>query len=133
LEKFFIWLSDYLLRDWTLIQLAVIAGTVGLAVLVGRIVEPRLEAKIRSIHGKPRQLRFLAMVLRRTNWIVIALGLWVAVYAMRASIWPSRSYLVGRPAGRPAGLLGCVQGSGHQYTVPAPRDHHAKPCRRSDA
>jgi small-conductance mechanosensitive channel len=98
LEKSFIWLSDYLLRDWTLIQLAVIACTVGVAVLIGRMAEQRLEARIRAIHGKPRLLRFLAIVLRRTNWIMIALGLWIAVYIMRASTWPSRSYLVGLAA-----------------------------------
>ncbi|HMB48860.1 MAG TPA: mechanosensitive ion channel domain-containing protein [Afifellaceae bacterium] len=89
---------EYLFRDWTLIQLAVIAGSVVIAMLIGRLVEPRLEMRVRAIHGKPRLLRFLAIVLRRTNWIMISLCLWGAVHVMRALTWPSRSYLVGLAA-----------------------------------
>jgi len=97
-EKISLSFFEYLFRDWTLIQLAVIAGSVVIAMLIGRLVEPRLEMRVRAIHGKPRLLRFLAIVLRRTNWIMISLCLWGAVHVMRALTWPSRSYLVGLAA-----------------------------------
>jgi small-conductance mechanosensitive channel len=93
-ESFIVWLADYLLREWTLIQIGVIVCAAGLAVLVGRAVEKRLEARVRAIHGQPSLLRALAIVLRRTNWIMIAVALWAAVFIMRSMTWPSRSYLV---------------------------------------
>ncbi|HSM39385.1 MAG TPA: mechanosensitive ion channel family protein, partial [Afifellaceae bacterium] len=98
LEGLLFQLADYMMLEWTLYQLGVIIGTVILAVLVGRAVEGRLEARVREIRGKPRLLRFLAIVLRRTVWIVMALGLWVGVYVIQSMTWPSRSYLVGLAA-----------------------------------
>jgi len=88
-------LGDYLFREWTLVQLAIIAGVFIIAIGVGRYVERRCEAQIRKIHGRPGLLRILALLLRRTYWIVSAFGLWFAYYGMRAYTWPSRSHLIG--------------------------------------
>ncbi len=97
-EGFLLQFADYMMREWTLYQLGIIVGTVILAVLVGKAIEGWLEARVRSIHGKPRLLRFLAIVLRRTVWIVMAVGLWIGVYVIQTLTWPSRSYLVGLAA-----------------------------------
>lgn len=97
-EQFIFWLADYMMREWTLYQLGVIVGAVLFAVFVGRAIEGRLESRVREIHGKPRLLRFLAIVLRRTVWIVMAIGLWLGVYVIQMLTWPSRSYLVGLAA-----------------------------------
>ena len=86
------------LEPWTLRQLVLIAAVVGLGTLLGRLVERRVEPHVRAVHGRPRLLRFLALLLRRTHWVVAALGLWAAVVLMRATTWPSRSYLVGMAA-----------------------------------
>lgn len=75
------------------------AGLILLAYLVAtalaKILEPRLEARMRLIHNEPRLLRALIVLLRRLQWILFALILWLIVIAMRAWTWPSRSYLIG--------------------------------------
>lgn len=88
----------FLAQPWTLIQLAIIAGCVLLAWAAQRALEPPLEARVRTIRGRPRLLRFLAFFLRRIRWVVLPLLLWGAVILLRAVTWPSRSYLVGLTA-----------------------------------
>lgn len=65
------------------------------ATALAKILEPRLEARMRLIHNEPRLLRALIVLLRRLQWILFALILWLIVIAMRAWTWPSRSYLIG--------------------------------------
>jgi small-conductance mechanosensitive channel len=79
---------------WVAIQAAVFFGCFVLARLVGRIVEPRLEAPLREIKGAPRLLRLLAVLLRRISPITLTVLLWIAVLVMRELTWPSRSYLL---------------------------------------
>ncbi|MBZ8132541.1 mechanosensitive ion channel protein [Afifella sp. IM 167] len=83
-----------LVRPWTLIQIAIIAAAVVGSLLLGRIVERRLEGRVRAIRGQPRLLRFLALVLRRTRWIVMSLVLLAILVVMRSLTWPSRTYMV---------------------------------------
>jgi len=85
---------DLLIRPWTLIQIGIVLALILFCLAAGRFVEARLEPQIRKIVGRPRLLRFLALVLRRSRWIVLALSLWVSVALIRAATWPSRSYLV---------------------------------------
>jgi small-conductance mechanosensitive channel len=93
-EKFLGGFADFMLRPWTLIQIGIVLALVLFSVLAGKFAEGRLEPAIRKIVGRPRLLRFLALVLRRSRWIVLALSLWVSVALLRAFTWPSRSYLV---------------------------------------
>lgn len=79
---------------WTLIQIAIIVALFVVALLLTRLIEPRLEERVRAVRERPRLLRFLAIVLRRTRWVVLALLLWVASWVMREVTWPSRSYFV---------------------------------------
>lgn len=80
---------------WTFIQIAIIAVAFLAALGLARLLEPRLEARLRRIHNQPRLLRALIVPLRRLKWIVFALLLWAVLVAMRAWTWPSRSYLIG--------------------------------------
>ena len=93
-ENLLVGLSDFMIRPWTLYQIGIVLVLVLFSVLAGKFVENRLEPLIRKIVGRPRLLRFLALILRRSRWIVLALSLWVAVALLRTVTWPSRSYLI---------------------------------------
>lgn len=84
-----------LLQPWVLIQLAIVIAVLLAGRIAGRLVMSRLEPRVRAVHGKPRLLRFLALLLRRTPWIVTALAMWAAVLALRLATLPVRSSLVG--------------------------------------
>ncbi|KAA2237329.1 mechanosensitive ion channel family protein [Salinarimonas soli] len=85
-------------RPWALVQLAVVAGCVGLGFALNALIEPALEARVRRIRRWPRMLRVLAVVLRRMRWILAAALLWAAYVAIRETTWPSRSTIVGLAA-----------------------------------
>jgi small-conductance mechanosensitive channel len=93
-EKFLVGLADFMVRPWTLYQIGIVLALVLFSVMAGKIAEARLEPLIRKIAGRPRLLRFLALLLRRSRWIVLALSLWASAALLRAFTWPSRSYLV---------------------------------------
>ncbi|MGX1307692.1 small-conductance mechanosensitive channel [Amorphus suaedae] len=63
------------------LQLVLLAVAVPLALLIGRLIEPLLEARLRRVRDRPRLLRFLALVLRRTRFILMAVLLWIAYAA----------------------------------------------------
>lgn len=79
---------------WTLRQIVLIAIVLAIGQLAGHLIERGLEPRVREVRGRRRLLRFLALLLRRTRWIVTALGLWAAVLAMRSVTWPSYSHLI---------------------------------------
>ncbi|HRY06604.1 MAG TPA: mechanosensitive ion channel [Hyphomicrobiaceae bacterium] len=83
---------------WTLVQGGLIILAYLVAATLARILEPRLEARLRTIHNQPRLLRALIVPLRRLQWILFALLLWLVVIVMRAWTWPSRSYLIAMAA-----------------------------------
>ncbi|SCZ37009.1 Mechanosensitive ion channel [Afifella marina DSM 2698] len=85
---------EMLMRPWMLIQVAIIVAAILLSFVVGRFAEARLEPRVRAIRGQPRLLRFLALLLRRTSWIVLALVLLAVLTVMRTVTWPSRTYLL---------------------------------------
>lgn len=87
-----------LLYPWVLIQLAIILAALIAGILLGRRIERRLEPRVRAVQGKPRLLRFLALLLRRTKWMVALALLLVAVAVLRASTLPSHGTLVGAAA-----------------------------------
>ena len=53
-----------------------------------------MEPRVRAVHGRPRLLRFLALLLRRARWIAAGLILLVAAIAIRAATQPSNSAIV---------------------------------------
>ncbi len=65
------WLSA-LLTTWMLVQLLFILVAFVCGHVFGGILETRLEERVRTVRGRPKLLRFLALVLRRTRWIVTA-------------------------------------------------------------
>lgn len=74
---------------WVLIQFTLVIAALLAGVILGPFVERALEQRVRAVRGQPRLLRFLALVLRRTRWIVAALLLGAALVIMRAMTLPS--------------------------------------------
>ena len=87
------------LDPWALIQLAVILVALLAGNLLGRVVERALEPAVRGIRGQPRLIRFLALLLRRTRWLVAALLLGAAMLVLREITLPSHTIIVGVAAG----------------------------------
>ncbi len=79
---------------WALAQTALGVALYLLAKLIAKHLGPPIEHRLRQVSGKPRLLRFLAVLLRRLHWIVFLPLLWGAVAIMRVSTWPSRSYFL---------------------------------------
>jgi small-conductance mechanosensitive channel len=76
-----------------LVQLAALSLAWIAAVLLARALEPPLEARLRSVKGRPRLLRILAVALRRLRPALFALLLWVAVAALEAMPGPGETAL----------------------------------------
>ncbi|WP_417708686.1 mechanosensitive ion channel family protein [Roseibium aggregatum] len=85
---------SYLTAPWFAYQVAIIAVLFGLAKVLSLRVEPRLEARAREIKGHPGLLRVVIAMLRRTEWILFSLFLFIALTVMRAVTWPSRSHFI---------------------------------------
>ena len=83
------------LDPWVPIQLVIILTVLLASGVVGRSLERALEPRVRAIHGQPRLIRFLALLLRRTRWLVAAALLGAAIVVIRAATLPSRSVIVG--------------------------------------
>lgn len=86
--------ANYLVRPWTFYQLVIIALCYGVGLFLSRQIEPALEARARKIRGNADILRMVIALLRRTEWIVFLLLLWIVRTALIANTWPSRSYLL---------------------------------------
>ena len=70
---------------WTILQLSAIGLAVAAGLVLNRWVEPWLENHVRGVRDRPRLLRLLAIVLRRTRWILASLFLWLAGIALEAA------------------------------------------------
>ena len=79
---------------WALAQFGIIAASYLAAVILSRMIVPRLEARLRQVKQQPRLLRILVVFLRRTKWILFAVLLAVAALIMAPITWPSHSYFV---------------------------------------
>ncbi len=79
-------LAHAAIEPWTFIQFAAVMVCVGIAILAGRKLEVALEARVRTVRGNPRLLRFLALILRRTQWIMAAVLLGIALLVVRAAV-----------------------------------------------
>ncbi len=80
---------------WVAFQLTIILASLLLASVLGTRLERTLEPRVRAIHGQPRLLRFMALLLRRVRWILAALLLAASVLVIRLTTLPSRSVIVG--------------------------------------
>jgi len=85
---------SYLTAPWFAYQLAIIAVLFAVAKALSLRVEPRLEARAREIQGHPSLLRVVIALLRRVEWILFSLFLFIALTVMRAVTWPSRSHFI---------------------------------------
>ncbi|QPC95401.1 mechanosensitive ion channel family protein [Mesorhizobium sp. INR15] len=79
---------------WSLYQLAIILALFTFARLAASRVELGLEQRARKIRGHPGLLRVVVALMRRTDWILFVVLLFVALTILRATTWPSRSHLV---------------------------------------
>jgi small-conductance mechanosensitive channel len=89
---------DALLDPWVLIQLALGALAVVAGIALGRAIELALEPRVRAIHGNQRLLRFLALLLRRTRWIVAVLLLAILALAIGVVSRPIHAAIVATAA-----------------------------------
>lgn len=84
-----------LASTWTLIQIGVVLLCYVAARIVSNALTPVFEERMRRIESQPQLLRVLVIPLRRLTWILFALSLWLAAFALREVTWPSRSYYIG--------------------------------------
>lgn len=85
-----------LLRTWNLYQLAILAGLIVAALLLGRVLGPRLYDWMRAREGWPKwRLRLLVVLHRRLRLVFFVSMIWPTVWLMRELTWPSRSYILG--------------------------------------
>lgn len=85
---------QYASLPWFLTQAAIIVGCFIIARLIGRPLETWLEGRARSIKGHPGVLRVVVALMRRIDFLVFAILLYVALTIMREVTWYSRSYII---------------------------------------
>lgn len=83
-----------LANPWTFYQLAIIAILFIVAKLASQGLENRLEARARRIKGHQGLLRVIIALMRRTDWILFVILLFIVLTVLRASTWPSRTVLI---------------------------------------
>ncbi|MGD2129568.1 MAG: mechanosensitive ion channel [Lysobacterales bacterium] len=88
-------LLDYFSTTSALLQLVILASLLLVARLAAWRLEPRLEARVRAIENpNHRLLRLIAVLLRRTVWVVFILLSSIALALMKGSGWPGATYVV---------------------------------------
>ena len=65
-----------------------------MAWILAIFLQPKIETRLRAIHGRPRLMRVLVLVFRRLRWIIFAINLWIIFIVLRQGTWPSRSYFI---------------------------------------
>jgi len=85
---------DLLLRPAVSIQLAIIAVLFLCALLLDRFVEPRLEARARTIKGMKGLLRLIVAFMRRLEWLFFSFLLAIAFVITDLTHWPDKNYLL---------------------------------------
>ena len=83
-----------LANPWTLYQLAIIGLLFIVAKLASRRLENSLEARARRIKGHQGLLRVIVALMRRTDWILFVILLFVVLTVLRSLTWPSRTLLL---------------------------------------
>ena len=88
-------LLDFVIGPRNQLQIALIVLFFVLARLIDKRLEPMLVERLRSVREHPRIMRFLLLVVRRMHWILFVVMVWAAYAWLRATTWPSHSYLLG--------------------------------------
>ena len=70
-------------EPWTIVQLVIVLLCILVAIFAGARLETALEQRVRAVRGNPRLLRFLAIVLRRTQWIMAAVLIGAALVVVK--------------------------------------------------
>ncbi|MCC5780643.1 mechanosensitive ion channel [Nitratireductor sp. B36] len=83
-----------LANPWTFYQLAIIGLLFIVAKLASRRLENSLEARARRIKGHQGLLRVIVALMRRTDWILFVILLFVVLTVLRSLTWPSRTLLL---------------------------------------
>jgi len=86
---------DYFSTTSALLQLVILASLLLVARLVAWRFEPRLEARIRAIENPNKKLlRVIAVLLRRSSWVVFIVLGGIALSLMQGFGWPGATYVV---------------------------------------
>jgi small-conductance mechanosensitive channel len=98
LERFWIPVQNNLvslMQPWRLYQFAMLVVGFLIAHLADLRLEPRMEAWMRGMENVPKaRLRLLVLISRHLRSLIFISLAWTAVLVLRASTWPSRSYLI---------------------------------------
>ncbi|MEO0636687.1 MAG: mechanosensitive ion channel domain-containing protein [Pseudomonadota bacterium] len=87
--------SEFLLRPWSLYQLLIVLAAFGLAHVLGKPLETRLEGWARGLKTSPHILRLIVAVMRRTRLVLFIALLAIGFAVLQEITWSSRSYLIG--------------------------------------
>ena len=83
-----------LANAWTVYQAAIVIACGVLAVGLTRLIEPKIDARLRRITGQPRLLRVLVVITRRMGWILLVVGLWASIGILRELTASANFYLL---------------------------------------
>ena len=82
-------------RPWNAYQVGIAIGLFFVAYCMRLVFGPRIRAWMGSREGWPKwRMRVLAVIHLRIQAIFYVVLLWAGVFALRASTWPSRSYIL---------------------------------------
>ena len=85
---------SYVWQPWFIYQALVIIVLFGVSKLLSDRIEPRIEEHARRIKGQPGLLRVIVALIRRSEWIIFAILMFLALILFRAITWPNRSWLI---------------------------------------
>ena len=80
---------SYVWQPWFIYQALVIIVLFGISKLLSDRIEPRIEEHARRIKGQPGLLRVIVALIRRSEWIIFAILMFLALIVFRAITWPA--------------------------------------------
>jgi small-conductance mechanosensitive channel len=84
-----------LMRPWNAYQIVIAAGLFGLAHVLNALLGPVCREWMRRREGWPKwRMRILVTLHQRLRLIFFVMLIWPTVWILRATTWPSRSYLL---------------------------------------
>ena len=88
-------LLTLLLRPWNAYQVAIALALFIVAFCLSLYLAPRIRAALARREGWPKwQLRLILTGVQRLRAILFVILIWIAVYYLRETTWPSRSYIL---------------------------------------
>ena len=84
-----------LAQPWRLYQLALLVVGFLIAHLADRRIEPGMDAWMRGLENVNKsRLRLLVLIARHMRALIFIALAWGAVFVLRTTTWPSRSYVI---------------------------------------